>query len=89
MIGSLIWFNLVLITYYVFTGTPQEAHFLEIDQTYADFRRSGMRDLRAFIMQDYLGGGFFHLLLAPVLATFLGSLGALIGKGLNLLRNRR
>lgn len=86
LVGSLIWLNLVLITYYAFNGTPQESHFLEIDQTLADFQHSGMTDLRAFILQDYLGGGFFHLLLSPIFALIFGSAGNLVGKVLARLR---
>jgi len=78
MIGSLIWFVLLLVTYYAFLGTDYEARFLETDQVIADFERSGMNDLRAFIVQDYLGGGFFHLLLGPLLAFALGAIGAII-----------
>ena len=86
LVGSLIWLNLVLITYYAFNGTPQERHFLEIDQTLADFQHSGMTDLRAFILQDYLGGGFFHLLLSPISALIFGSGGSLVDKVLTRLR---
>jgi hypothetical protein len=39
-----------------------------------------MTDLRAFIIQDYLGGGFFHSLLAPLLAFPLGATGGLVAK---------
>jgi hypothetical protein len=80
LIGSLIWFILLLTTYYAFLDTPYEARFLEVDQVIADFQRSGMNDLRAFIMQDYLGGGFFHCLLGPLLAFPLGACGALVAK---------
>jgi hypothetical protein len=86
LIASQIWFILLLTIYYAFIGTPQEARFLEIDQVLADFRRSGMRDLRAFIFEDYMGGGFFHSLLGPLLALPLGGLGGLVGKGLLRIR---
>jgi hypothetical protein len=36
----------------------------------------------AFIIEDFLGAGFFHLLLGPLIAVFLASAGALLGKGL-------
>jgi heme/copper-type cytochrome/quinol oxidase subunit 3 len=80
LIGSLCWFILLLTTYYVFIGTPMEERFLEVDQVIADFQRSGMTDLRAFIIQDYLGGGFFHSLLGPLLAFPLGAIGGLAAK---------
>jgi hypothetical protein len=60
LVASQIWFILLLTIYYAFIGTPQEARFLEVDQVLADFRRSGMRDLRAFVFEDYMGGGFFQ-----------------------------
>jgi hypothetical protein len=47
----------------------------------ADFQRhlqkGGTQDLRTFIYNDYMGGGFFHSLLAPLLAVPLGALGGL------------
>jgi hypothetical protein len=85
LVASQLWFILLLTIYYAFIGTPQEARYLEIDQVLADFRRSGMTDLRAFIFDDFMGGEFFHSLLGALLALPLGGLGGLVGKG--LLRN--
>jgi hypothetical protein len=79
VIASECWFILLLSIYYAFLGTPLEARFLEVDQAIADFQRSGQSDLRAFIFGDYMGGGFFHSLLAPLLAVPLGFLGGLVG----------
>jgi hypothetical protein len=79
IIASECWFILLLTIYYAFLDTPQETRFLEIDQAIADFQRSGQTDLRAFLFGDYMGGGFFHSLLAPVLALPLGFLGGLVG----------
>ena len=87
MIGSIAWFSLLFITYYLFIGTAQETRQLVVDQTTADFQASGMSDLRAFIMQDYLGGGFFHLVLGPLAAAVFGTAGGLIGKGIAGLAN--
>jgi hypothetical protein len=84
VVASQLWFILLLTIYYAFIDTPQEARFLEVDQVLADFRRSGLRDLRAFIFEDYMGGGFFHSLLGPLLALPLGGLGGLVAKGLLL-----
>jgi hypothetical protein len=39
-----------------------------------------------FIMEDFLGGGFFHLLLGPLIAGILASAGGIVGKGLARLR---
>ena len=35
-----------------------------------------------FIMEDFLGAGFFHLLLGPLIAGILASAGGIVGKGL-------
>ena len=77
LIASQIWFILLLTLYYAFLDTPQEAQFLEADQVMADFQRHGARDLRTFIFEDYMGAGFFHSLLAPLIALPLGLLGGL------------
>jgi hypothetical protein len=45
-----------------------------------------MSDFNAFIMEDFLGATFFHLLLGPLLASLLGLLGGLTGKGIRWLR---
>ena len=86
LIASLCWFILLLAYYFAFLDTPQEARFLEIDQVIADHRRhlqnGGTQDLRAFIYNDLMGGGFFHSLLAPLLAVPLGALGGLVAKAL-------
>lgn len=80
MIGSLIWVGSLLSTYYAFMGTARQEQVLVADQVLEDFKRSGMSDLRAFVMQDYLGGVFFHLLLGLVAAGILGLLGALAAR---------
>jgi hypothetical protein len=84
LIGSLCWFILLLVYYFAFLDTPLEARFLEVDQVIADHQRhlqkGGTQDLRAFIYNDYMGGGFFHSLLAPLLAVGFGTLGGLAAK---------
>jgi hypothetical protein len=40
-------------------------------------------------MQDFLGAGFFHLLLAPLLAGLLALIGAALGRGLRPLLTQR
>ena len=47
---------------------------------YEDFARSGMSDFNAFIMEDFLGAIFFHLLLGLLVAAVLGALGGVLGK---------
>jgi hypothetical protein len=87
IIGTLIWFIMLLLTYYLFLGTLQEARSLQSDQVMADFTRSGMTDLRAFIMQDYMGAGFFHMLLSPAVAAVIGGFAGLLIKVRSRLRS--
>lgn len=89
MIGSLIWAGSLLSTYYAFMGTARQEQVLTADQVFEDFKRSGMTDLRTFIMQDYLGGVFFHLLLGLIVAGILGTMGALMSKLLTRVSSRR
>lgn len=89
MIGSLIWGASLLSTYYAFMGTARQEQVLAADQVFEDFKRSGMTDLRAFVMQDYLGGVFFHLLLGLIVAGILGTIGALVANLLARLLGRR
>ena len=86
IISSLIWINVLYLLYFFFLHTPQELQVLAADNTLADFKRSGIHDLSTFVMQDYLGGSFFHLLLSPLVAAFIGILGAILGKGLRRLQ---
>ena len=51
--------------FYAFNGTAQQAQVLQAEGNLADFARSGMSDFNAWAMQDFLGAGFFHLLLEP------------------------
>jgi hypothetical protein len=41
-----------------------------------------MRDFHTFVMEDFLGAAFFHLLLGPILATILGACGGLVARAL-------
>ncbi len=79
---------MLLSTYYVFRGTPIQEQLFRAEGTYEDFARSGMSDFAAFAMEDLLGAGFFHLLLAPIIGAVLGGMGGLIGKGLRRLKKR-
>ncbi len=78
--GSLIWVAGLLSTYYAFWGTVRQDQVLAADQVFEDFKRSGMTDLRAFIMQDYLGGVFFHLLIGMLVAAVLGAIGGMVAR---------
>jgi len=79
IIASLIWLCVVLIVFYLFFGTSQQLTVLKTEGDYDDFARSGMTDFNAFIIQDFWGAGFFHLLISPIIALILGSLGGLAG----------
>ncbi len=79
MVSSLIWLCAVLLVFYLFHDTSQQMAVLQAEGDFEDFKRSGMIDLNAFIIQDFWGAGFFHLLLSPIVATILGSIGGLFG----------
>jgi hypothetical protein len=89
MLSAVAWLVGVLLVFYLLRGSPRQALVLAAEGNFEDFARSGMSDLNTFLMEDFLGAGFFHLLLAPLVAVVLGTLGALAGKGLWWIRNRR
>ena len=86
IIGSLIWFIAILACFYLFFGTDRQSRVFRAEGNYEDFRRSGMTDFPTFIMEDFLGAGFFHLLLGPMIAAILATAGSLVGRGLARLR---
>lgn len=80
MIGGVIWYTAVLLVFYLFLGSPQQTQVLRAEGDYDDILRSGMTDFGAFMVQDFMGAGFFHSLLLPTFAAIAGSLGAVAGK---------
>ena len=86
IISSLIWFVAVLTCFYVFYGTERQTQVFRAEGNYEDFRHSGMADFSSFIMEDFLGAGFFHLLLGPLIAGILACVGGIIGRVLARLR---
>jgi hypothetical protein len=88
MLSSVVWLIFILLTFYLFRGTARQGQVFMAEGNYEDFIRSGMKDFNTFMMEDLLGGGFFHLLLAPILAAILGMPGALLGRGLIGLKNQ-
>jgi hypothetical protein len=80
MIGSLIWLIAVLVVFYVLRGSPRQAHVFQIEGNYQDFARSGTDDFDAFVMEDFMGAGFFHLLFGPLVAAILGAIGSILGR---------
>ncbi len=80
LISSLIWFIAALAIYYLFRGTPQQAQVFKAEGNFEDFARSGLGDFDAWVMEDFLGAGFYHLLLGPLIAAVLGTGGGLAGQ---------
>ena len=80
MVSSLLWLIVVLAVFYVFRGSDRQAQVFLSEGNYEDFTRSRMASIETFIMEDFLGGAFFHLLLGPAIAALLGLLGGAIGK---------
>ncbi|MEI6407808.1 MAG: hypothetical protein WCR52_00360 [Bacteroidota bacterium] len=87
--ASLIWLCVVLLVFYMFHGTERQTAVLQAEGDFEDFKQSGMTDFNAFILQDFWGAGFFHLLLGPVIAGILGSLGAGLSLLLSFFSKRR
>ncbi len=86
MLGSLVWLVFVLLFFYLFRGTARQELVFRAEGNYIDFANSGMADFNTFIMEDFFGAVFFHLLLSPLLAAILGTLGSLLGKGISHLK---
>jgi hypothetical protein len=86
VVAAVIWFMAVLMIFYLFNGTPQQTQVFRAEGNYADFARSGLADFNAFVMEDFMGAGFFHSLLLPVMAAIFGTPGGAIGKALARLR---
>jgi hypothetical protein len=82
LVATLTWYIVVLAVFYAFNGTPQQVQVFQAEGNLIDFNRSGMTDFNAWAMQDFLGAGFFHLLLEPLLALILGLIGGGLGKAL-------
>jgi hypothetical protein len=82
MVASLIWYAVTLSVFFIFNGSAQQALVFRAEGNYEDFARSGMSDFNAFILQDFYGAGFFHLLLGPAIAAGLGGLAGLISKAI-------
>ena len=76
MVSALIWYPVVLAVFYAFRGTAAQTAVFRAEGDFEDFRRSGAGDFRIFAMQDFLGAGFFHLLLSPAIGTLLAGIGA-------------
>ena len=80
LISMALWYCALLAISYMMKGTPQQVLVFRAEGNYDDFARSGAVDFQAWVMEDFLGAGFYHLLLGPISAAILGGLGGLIGK---------
>jgi hypothetical protein len=78
LVSSLVWYITILTVFYCFFGTMRQHRVFLAEGNFDDFARSGMHDFNAFMMEDFLGAGFFHLLLGPLIAWILGLIGGLV-----------
>jgi hypothetical protein len=60
----------------LFLSPPEPAYVA----TWAEFKRSGWTDARAFGVANTLDSGFTHLVVAPIVAIFFGGLGSLLAQ---------
>jgi hypothetical protein len=86
MFSSVIWLIFVLVIFYLFRGTMRQELVFTAEGDFEDFARSGMKDFNTFVMEDFLGAGFFHLILSPLFAAILEGIGSMLGKGIVQLR---
>jgi hypothetical protein len=86
ILSSVIWLTFTLLTFYIFRGTARQEFVFRAEENLEDFAKSGMNDFNTFVMEDFFGAGFFHLLLSPLLATIIGTINGLLEKGIGQLR---
>jgi hypothetical protein len=78
--AQLIWFTVEFGAYYLFSRTAVGVQFIQTEMG-ADFIRSGEANFQSFVISDFYGAGFFHLLLIGLVAVLLiGSIGAGAGR---------
>ena len=78
VICSLAWFVVVMAMYQAFLGTGRQHGVFLAEGDLDDFRQSfpSGGNFDAFMVEDFMGAGFFHLLLGPALAAVVGVLSA-------------
>jgi hypothetical protein len=86
LVGYLVWYPTIWITYLIGDGSAAFDRVLRAEGDYDDFARSGFTDFHAFLVRDFLGAGFYHLVFAVALALAFGRTGAALA---DLLRGRR
>jgi hypothetical protein len=70
LIGYLVWYPTIWLFYLVDYGAAYD-RALRAEGEYDDFRRSGLTDFTTFLLRDFLGAGFYHLVLGMLLALAL------------------
>ena len=87
--AQLIWLCSEFACYYLFSRTVIGTRFIETEM-HDDFERHGAGgDFQTYVIGDFFGAGFFHLLLIGLVGVLLfGSLGAAIGKVIAALKRR-
>lgn len=88
MVGSLIWYGMVLLVFHLFFGSTQQAQVFRAEGNMEDFARSGGTDFTLFIVQDFFGAGFFHLLLGAIIGAIAGFIGGISGRTITRLSYR-
>jgi len=83
----LVWYPVVLACYYVFRTSAATERVWRAEGTYQDFARSGASDIRVFVLQDFWGAGFFHLIAGLIIAGVFGTAAAITVRGVQ--RRRR
>jgi hypothetical protein len=86
IVSSLIWFIAVLAVFYWFRGSLRQELVFRAEGNYDDFARSGMANFDAFMMDDFCGAGFYHLLIGPAVAAILGTVAGCIMKTSRIVR---
>lgn len=76
VVEYLIWYATLPAAYHLYASSSRLDDVLRAEGTCDDSHRSGITDLNAFIMQDYLGAGFFHLILWLVIAVIFATIAA-------------
>lgn len=74
-----MWYIVLLTITYAMKGTPRQAMVFRAEGNLDDFAHSGPANFEAWLMQDLLGAGFYHLLLGLIIAAILGDVGGLVG----------
>ena len=88
IVAQLIWGFVELAGYYSFGQTQVGLRFIETEMR-ADFARSSASDFPTFVIGDFFGAMFFHLLLIGLVAGLVfGSTAAGVGKSLAAFQKR-